>query len=203
MIERLRKRFPDWDLKYSIGGQISFDVFPNGWDKTFCLQFITNDFNEIHFFGDKTLPVVHLLSPYCAPKNAIHYFCREEMITRYSAILQLLATQWPAHNTRCSLCESFLWSAKNNDFDVPLLFILFYEEKQFKRNKSCCAEVRAVPVSFSIIFFVSNPAIIICTQHALSHSNPQACGPLARMRSSITSQTRSTRRWYLVKIPSS
>jgi len=56
MIERLSERFPDWGLKYSIGGQISFDVFPNGWDKTFCLQFITNDFSEIHFFGDKTFP---------------------------------------------------------------------------------------------------------------------------------------------------
>jgi phosphomannomutase len=67
MIERLRERFPDWDLKYSIGGQISFDVFPNGWDKTFCLQFITNDFNEIHFFGDKTLPVHPAFLVFCAP----------------------------------------------------------------------------------------------------------------------------------------
>lgn len=41
-------------LKFSIGGQISFDVFPEGWDKTYCLQFIENDYDEIHFFGDKT-----------------------------------------------------------------------------------------------------------------------------------------------------
>ena len=46
---------------FSIGGQISFDVFPTGWDKTFCLQHLEAekslsgvDFSTIHFFGDKT-----------------------------------------------------------------------------------------------------------------------------------------------------
>ena len=30
-------------------------VFPNGWDKTFCLQFVPQEeFPKIHFFGDKT-----------------------------------------------------------------------------------------------------------------------------------------------------
>ncbi|KAH9787981.1 phosphomannomutase [Citrus sinensis] len=28
-------------------------VFPQGWDKTYCLRYL-DDFNEIHFFGDKT-----------------------------------------------------------------------------------------------------------------------------------------------------
>lgn len=41
-------------IKFSIGGQISFDVFPEGWDKTYCLQFIKEQYDEIHFFGDKT-----------------------------------------------------------------------------------------------------------------------------------------------------
>lgn len=55
MIESLRKQFPDIGLTYSIGGQISFDVFPDGWDKTYCLQHVTKaNFKEIHFFGDKT-----------------------------------------------------------------------------------------------------------------------------------------------------
>lgn len=48
--------------RYSIGGQISFDVFPKGWDKTYCLQHLENDakkpggihYTTIHFFGDKT-----------------------------------------------------------------------------------------------------------------------------------------------------
>ena len=40
-----------------MGGQISIDCFPKGWDKTYCLQFVENEtFEEIHFFGDKTSP---------------------------------------------------------------------------------------------------------------------------------------------------
>lgn len=54
-VEALKKEFPDLGLTYSIGGQISFDVFPTGWDKTYCLKHIKDDgFKEIHFFGDKT-----------------------------------------------------------------------------------------------------------------------------------------------------
>lgn len=53
MVNILKERFRELNLTYSIGGQISFDVFPNGWDKTYCLQFLT-EFKEIHFFGDKT-----------------------------------------------------------------------------------------------------------------------------------------------------
>ena len=55
MIVELKKEFDDLELVYSIGGQISFDVFPKGWDKTFCLNYISLDeYKEIHFFGDKT-----------------------------------------------------------------------------------------------------------------------------------------------------
>uniref|UniRef100_A0A7S2TUU0 Phosphomannomutase n=1 Tax=Lotharella oceanica TaxID=641309 RepID=A0A7S2TUU0_9EUKA len=55
MVEVLKKEFADFKLTYSIGGQISFDVFPEGWDKTYCLPFLEKDgFKEIHFFGDKT-----------------------------------------------------------------------------------------------------------------------------------------------------
>ena len=52
-VEALKSQFPDFNLKYSIGGQISFDVFPIGWDKSFCLKFIESQFDEVHFFGDK------------------------------------------------------------------------------------------------------------------------------------------------------
>lgn len=57
MIETLRKEFADIDLTYSIGGQISFDVFPYGWDKTYALRHVITpdkNYKEIHFFGDKT-----------------------------------------------------------------------------------------------------------------------------------------------------
>jgi phosphomannomutase len=55
MVEALKREFPDYSLTYSIGGQISFDVFPTGWDKTYCLRHVEDEgFKEIHFFGDKT-----------------------------------------------------------------------------------------------------------------------------------------------------
>ena len=54
MVKVLQTQFAEYNLTYSIGGQISFDVFPQGWDKTFCLQFVADHFDEIHFFGDKT-----------------------------------------------------------------------------------------------------------------------------------------------------
>lgn len=56
------KQSPNHFAKYSfsIGGQISFDVFPAGWDKTYCLQHVEAEKNisgveykKIHFFGDK------------------------------------------------------------------------------------------------------------------------------------------------------
>ncbi|KAL3109368.1 hypothetical protein niasHT_015213 [Heterodera trifolii] len=55
-VEALRQRFPieQYGLVFSIGGQISIDVFPVGWDKTFCLRYLKPHFETIHFFGDKT-----------------------------------------------------------------------------------------------------------------------------------------------------
>ncbi|KAL2456207.1 Phosphomannomutase [Abeliophyllum distichum] len=53
MVSVLREKFAHFNLTFSIGGQISFDVFPQGWDKTYCLKYL-GDFHEIHFFGDKT-----------------------------------------------------------------------------------------------------------------------------------------------------
>jgi len=51
----LREKFASYDLTFSIGGQISFDVFPNGWDKTYALRHVQDEgFEQIHFFGDKT-----------------------------------------------------------------------------------------------------------------------------------------------------
>jgi len=55
MVEKMKVEFADLKLTYSIGGQISFDVFPQGWDKTYCLRYLPEgDFDEVHFFGDKT-----------------------------------------------------------------------------------------------------------------------------------------------------
>lgn len=50
----LREKFADYGLQLSIGGQISFDVFPKGWDKTYCLRHVEKEgYKTIHFFGDK------------------------------------------------------------------------------------------------------------------------------------------------------
>ncbi|KAI9833131.1 MAG: Phosphomannomutase [Phylliscum demangeonii] len=63
-VEALKREFPDLGLTYSIGGKISFDVFPHGWDKTYCLRHVEAEakqpdgvqYTTIHFFGDKTAP---------------------------------------------------------------------------------------------------------------------------------------------------
>ena len=57
-VKELENKFADYGLTLSIGGQISFDVFPTGWDKTYALRHVENEgFEEIHFFGDKTYRV--------------------------------------------------------------------------------------------------------------------------------------------------
>ncbi len=55
-IDALRARFPDYGLTYAVGGQISFDVVPEGWDKRFALSFVAGRYDAIHFFGDKVHP---------------------------------------------------------------------------------------------------------------------------------------------------
>jgi phosphomannomutase len=60
----LKEKFGHLGLTFSIGGQISFDVFPTGWDKTYCLGHLEAEakkpdgitYKDIHFFGDKTFP---------------------------------------------------------------------------------------------------------------------------------------------------
>ena len=57
-VKVLKEKFANYGLTFSIGGQISFDVFPTGWDKTYCLRHVEDEgFDEIHFFGDKTYQV--------------------------------------------------------------------------------------------------------------------------------------------------
>lgn len=52
MVAAMKKQFPDWNLDWVIGGQMGFDVFIKGWDKTFCLKYL-DSFKTIHFFGDR------------------------------------------------------------------------------------------------------------------------------------------------------
>ena len=54
MVEDMKAAFPDLKLQFSIGGQISIDIFPEGWTKVYCLRYVEGKFDEIHFFGDMT-----------------------------------------------------------------------------------------------------------------------------------------------------
>lgn len=67
----LQKEFADYNLTYSIGGQISFDVFPAGWDKTYALRFV-EQFKDIHFFGDKTYPGGNDFEIFTSPRTIGH-----------------------------------------------------------------------------------------------------------------------------------
>ncbi|KAK9497077.1 hypothetical protein O3M35_004456 [Rhynocoris fuscipes] len=73
-IEAIRKQFPDLPLTYCIGGQISIDVFPPGWDKTYCLKYL-DDYSVIHFFGDKTQPGGNDFEISKSPRVNAHTVC--------------------------------------------------------------------------------------------------------------------------------
>ncbi|KAB5580021.1 eukaryotic phosphomannomutase [Coniochaeta sp. 2T2.1] len=80
MVEELRGRFGHLGLTFSIGGMISFDVFPTGWDKTYCLQHLENEakrpggveYTTIHFFGDKTFEGGNDYEIYNDPRTVGH-----------------------------------------------------------------------------------------------------------------------------------
>ena len=90
MVKALQKEFPDFGLTYSIGGQISFDVFPTGWDKTYCLQYVEKDFDTIHFFGDKTYKGGNDYEIYNDPRTVGHAVtCPEDTIKDLKQIFNL------------------------------------------------------------------------------------------------------------------
>ncbi|SJK86599.1 phosphomannomutase [Babesia microti strain RI] len=51
--QKLIEKFGKHGLEFSIGGEISIDCYPTGWDKRYCLKFL-QEFDQIHFFGDST-----------------------------------------------------------------------------------------------------------------------------------------------------
>jgi len=55
--QALDAEFGKLGLQFAMGGMISIDAFPTGWDKTFCLRYVEQEgYDVIHFFGDKTAP---------------------------------------------------------------------------------------------------------------------------------------------------
>lgn len=55
MCADMEKEFRDMNMQFSIGGQISFDAFPRGWTKVYCLRYVEDKYEKIHFFGDMTM----------------------------------------------------------------------------------------------------------------------------------------------------
>ncbi|KAF2728372.1 phosphomannomutase-like protein [Polyplosphaeria fusca] len=98
MISELHKAFPDIGLTYSVGGQISFDVFPTGWDKRYCLNHVEADkqradgvdFKTVHFFGDKTEKGGNDYELYSDPRTIGHAVKDPE--DTYRQLKELMAT---------------------------------------------------------------------------------------------------------------
>jgi hypothetical protein len=104
-VEKLKQEFADMNLTFSVGGQISFDVFPAGWDKTFCLRYIDpKDYDEVHFFGDKTHQVRSALGwrrvDWRRKRLSCGHGCRAATTTRSSRTSARSATPSRAQRTR-------------------------------------------------------------------------------------------------------
>ena len=39
-----------------LGGDTSFDIYPEGWDKTYCLNHVSDSIDDVAFFGDRCFP---------------------------------------------------------------------------------------------------------------------------------------------------
>jgi len=97
MVAKLREEFADYELTYSIGGQISFDVFPQGWDKTFCLKYLPEaDFDEIHFFGDKTFVGGNDYEIFEHPRTVGHAIADADPLTTLKKLSELFGIECPA-----------------------------------------------------------------------------------------------------------
>mmetsp|Transcript_32760 Transcript_32760/g.83493 ORF Transcript_32760/g.83493 Transcript_32760/m.83493 type:complete len:261 (+) Transcript_32760:94-876(+) len=97
MVAKLKEEFADYQLTYSIGGQISFDLFPQGWDKTYCLRYLPEaDFDEIHFFGDKTFVGGNDYEIYEHPRTVGHAIADANPLTTLKKLSELFGVDCPA-----------------------------------------------------------------------------------------------------------
>ncbi|XP_017337135.1 phosphomannomutase 1 [Ictalurus punctatus] len=54
-VAALQKEFAGKGLRFTRGGLISFDIFPEGWDKRLCLDVLEQEgLSTIYFFGNET-----------------------------------------------------------------------------------------------------------------------------------------------------
>ena len=97
MVAKLKEEFADYNLTYSIGGQISFDLFPTGWDKTYCLKYLAEaDFDEIHFFGDKTFEGGNDFEIFSSPRTIGHAIADADPLTTLKKLSELFGVACPS-----------------------------------------------------------------------------------------------------------
>lgn len=96
MVAKMKKEFADLSMTYSIGGQISFDVFPTGWDKTYCLKYLPEgDFDEIHFFGDKTFEGGNDFEIFTSPRTIGHSIDDADPMTTLKKLAEVFKVPAP------------------------------------------------------------------------------------------------------------
>ncbi|KAM8930951.1 phosphomannomutase 1 [Pelodytes ibericus] len=72
-VAALQEEFAGKGLKFTRGGMISFDIFPEGWDKRYCLDALAEEkFSSIHFFGNETSPGGNDYEIYTDPRTIGH-----------------------------------------------------------------------------------------------------------------------------------
>ena len=96
MVQKMKEEFADLNLTFSIGGQISFDVFPSGWDKTYCLRYLPEaEFDDIHFFGDKTFEGGNDFEIYTHPRTKGHSIDDANPLTTLKKLEELFGVPAP------------------------------------------------------------------------------------------------------------
>ncbi|KAM5148246.1 phosphomannomutase 1 [Mantella aurantiaca] len=72
-VAALQNEFAGKGLRFTRGGMISFDIFPEGWDKRCCLDVLGEEqFSTIHFFGNETSPGGNDYEIYADPRTVGH-----------------------------------------------------------------------------------------------------------------------------------
>uniref|UniRef100_A0A8C5LBK4 Phosphomannomutase n=1 Tax=Jaculus jaculus TaxID=51337 RepID=A0A8C5LBK4_JACJA len=72
-VEALKTEFAGKGPRFSQGGMISFNVFPEGWDKRYCLDSLDQDsFDIMHFSGNETSPGGNDFEIYADPRTVGH-----------------------------------------------------------------------------------------------------------------------------------
>ena len=74
VIEDLERYIKSQRIKVvvKLGGDTSFDIYPLGWDKTYCLRHLDVGVDDICFFGDRCFPGGNDYELYRAAAEAHH-----------------------------------------------------------------------------------------------------------------------------------